>query len=85
MFDTIATGNDLRSIDARELHERGFVVLPGPMSVGSMERVSSAYDSIVASANAEDVHTGRTGEHCSCRSRSDHQSAHSPSTAPSAS
>ena len=58
MFSTIATGNELRSTDASELHERGFVVLPGPMSAGEMERVSRAYDSIVALANADDVHTG---------------------------
>ena len=56
----IAAGNQLRSTEARELHERGFVVLPGPMSAGSMERVSSAYDSIVASAMTDDVHTGST-------------------------
>ena len=59
-FNIIATGNELRSTEAHELHERGFVVLPGPMSAGSMERVSSAYDSIVALANADDVHTGST-------------------------
>ena len=60
MFNMIAAGNQLRSTEARELHERGFVVLPGPMSAGSMERVSSAYDSIVASAMTDDVHTGST-------------------------
>jgi len=60
VFNMIAAGNQLRSTEARELHERGFVVLPGPMSAGSMERVSSAYDSIVASAMTDDVHTGST-------------------------
>jgi hypothetical protein len=60
VFNKIAAGSELRSTDARELHERGFVVLPGPMSVGGMERVSGAYDSIVASASADYVHAGST-------------------------
>ena len=30
------------------------------MPAAKIERVSSAYDSIVASANAEDMHTGST-------------------------
>jgi hypothetical protein len=60
VFNTIAAGSELRSTEACELHERGFVVLPGPMPARSMERVSRAYDSIVALANADDVHTGST-------------------------
>jgi Phytanoyl-CoA dioxygenase (PhyH) len=60
VLDEIITGSELRSTEARELDERGFVVLPGPMSVGTVERVSSAYDAIVASANADDVHIGST-------------------------
>jgi hypothetical protein len=60
VFNTIAAGSELRPTEARELHERGFVVLPGPMSVRSMERVSRAYDSIVALASADDVHVGST-------------------------
>jgi ectoine hydroxylase-related dioxygenase (phytanoyl-CoA dioxygenase family) len=60
VFSTIATGNELRAIEARELHERGFVVLRGPMAGERMERLSNAYDAIVASANADDVHTSRT-------------------------
>jgi ectoine hydroxylase-related dioxygenase (phytanoyl-CoA dioxygenase family) len=60
VFNMIAAGNALGSAEAQDLHERGFVVLPGPMSAGSMERVSTAYDSIVASASADDVHTGST-------------------------
>ena len=60
VFNTIATGNELRSTEARELHERGFVVLPGPMTAAMMKRVSSAYDSIVTLADADDVHNGST-------------------------
>lgn len=60
VFNTIATGNELRATDARELHERGFVVLPGPISASNIKRLSGAYDSIVALANADDVHTGST-------------------------
>lgn len=60
MFNIIATGKELRPTDARDLHERGFVVLSGPMPAEKMEKVSGAYDSIVALANADDVHTGST-------------------------
>jgi ectoine hydroxylase-related dioxygenase (phytanoyl-CoA dioxygenase family) len=60
VFNLIATGKELRPTDARALHERGFVVVSGPMSAEKMEQVSGAYDSIVASANADDVHTGST-------------------------
>jgi ectoine hydroxylase-related dioxygenase (phytanoyl-CoA dioxygenase family) len=60
VLDTIATSNDLRATDGRELHERGFVVLPAPVLTAKIERVSSAYDAIVASATADDVHTGST-------------------------
>ena len=60
VFSTIARGHELRSTEARELHERGFVVLRGPISAANMERVSSAYDAIVASADADDVHAGST-------------------------
>ena len=60
VFNIIATGKELRPTDARDLHERGFVVLSGPMPAEKMEKVSGAYDSIVALANADDVHTGST-------------------------
>jgi ectoine hydroxylase-related dioxygenase (phytanoyl-CoA dioxygenase family) len=60
VFSRIATGHALRSTEAHELHERGFVVLPGPMSAAKMERASIAYDAIVASASADDVHAGST-------------------------
>lgn len=51
---------DLRATDALELDERGFCVIPASVSAAMIEQVSSAYDSIVASANAEDVHTCST-------------------------
>jgi hypothetical protein len=60
VFSMIAAGHALRPTEARELHERGFVVLPGPMSAAELERASSAYDAMVASANADDMHAGST-------------------------
>ena len=60
MFSAIAMVTALGPTDARELHEHGFVVLPGPMSAAEMDRVSQAYDAIVASASADDVHVGST-------------------------
>jgi len=60
MFSAIKAVTALRPTDARVLHEHGFVVLPGPMSAADMDRVSHAYDAIVASANTDDVHAGKT-------------------------
>ncbi len=60
MFSAITTVTALQPTDVSELHEDGFVVLPGPMSVPELDRVSHAYDEIVASASAEDVHAGNT-------------------------
>jgi hypothetical protein len=60
VFNKIATGNELRSTEAHELHEHGFIVLSNLMSAGNIERVSRAYDSIVALANIDDVHTSST-------------------------
>lgn len=60
MFSAITRVTALRPSDASELHEHGFVVLPGPMSIAELHRVSHAYDEIVASASADDVHAGNT-------------------------
>lgn len=60
MFSAITTLTALRPTDVRELHEHGFVVLPGPISVAELDRASHAYDEIVASAIADDVHAGST-------------------------
>jgi len=60
LFDQLAAGNELGSATSRELHERGFVVLPGPLTGSKMTRLVSAYDAIVASASEDDMHTGST-------------------------
>src|SRR5262245_60737553 len=59
-FSALAAGSELPPDAARELHERGFVVLPGPVPPGQMERLASAYDAAVASAAGEDVRIGST-------------------------
>ena len=60
LYDAITAGTTLSSAAASELHERGFVVISGPVSSAEMEHVASTYDAVVASANAHDVHTGGT-------------------------
>lgn len=45
---------------ARELDERGFTVLPGPVAAPEFFRLQDAYDAEVAGAAAEDMHVGRT-------------------------
>ncbi|HEV7593410.1 MAG TPA: hypothetical protein VGO33_00335, partial [Gemmatimonadaceae bacterium] len=60
VFDTIAAGSELRPTEARELRDRGFVVLPGAVASGNMDRLASAYDAIIASASGDDAHIGST-------------------------
>jgi len=57
-FGTLAVGAALPPDAARALHERGFIVLPGPVPPGRMERLADAYDDAVASATGDDVKTG---------------------------
>ncbi len=59
-FNTLAAGTELSPDAARELDERGFVVLPGPVPPAQMERLARAYDVGVASATGEDVKVGST-------------------------
>jgi hypothetical protein len=60
LYDVLAAGNGLSSVAVSDLHERGFVVLPGPVESADMERVAIVYDAMLASASAHDVHAGRT-------------------------
>ena len=60
LYDAITAGTELSSAAASALHERGFVVLPGPVASTEMEHLTSAYDATVASASVHDVHTGGT-------------------------
>jgi hypothetical protein len=59
-YDALAAGTELSSAAARELHELGFVVLPGPVESAEIERVANAYDAMLASASGDDVHAGST-------------------------
>jgi hypothetical protein len=59
-FKELATGHELPTAAARELHERGFVVLPDLIPSGKIERVRNAYDAAVGSAAADDVKIGST-------------------------
>lgn len=60
MSSAITTVTALRPTDVSDLQEHGFVVLRCPISVAEWDRVSRAYDEIVASASADDVHAGNT-------------------------
>lgn len=57
----IASKSPLPPDAARQLRDRGFVVVPGPVIPGGFEQLSNAYDRAVAEADSSDVHTGRTG------------------------
>src|SRR5215203_5868038 len=51
----------LSADDARQLRDIGFIVMPGPVIPGGSEALSDAYDRAVATAEPDDVHTGRSG------------------------
>ena len=57
----IASESHLSPDAARQLRDRGFVVLPGPVIPGGHEQLLRAYDRAVATADPSDVHTSRTG------------------------
>ncbi len=59
-FNALAAGHALPPDAARELRERGFVVLPGLLPSEQIERVRRAYDAAAASAAADDVKIGST-------------------------
>ena len=55
----IASEAHLSPDAARQLHDSGFVVLPGPIIPGGCEQLSRAYDRAVAAADPSDVHTSK--------------------------
>ena len=58
-FRRLAAGSELPMEAASELQERGFVVLPGPVPSGRVERLINAYTA-AASAAAADAKIGST-------------------------
>src|SRR5262245_46038490 len=56
----IASESHLSPELVRQLRDIGFIVIPGPAIQGGVQRLSSAYDREVASANLADIHTGKT-------------------------
>jgi hypothetical protein len=59
-FREIAAASVVPSDTARELDERGFVVLPEAVPAGKIDRLTDAYDAAAASALEEDVKIGST-------------------------
>ena len=54
-YERLAAHWHLPQQPAAQLHEAGFVVVPGPSIPGGVERLSEVYDSAVAMADPEDV------------------------------
>src|SRR4051812_23330820 len=59
-FSALAAGSELPMDAASKLHERGFVVLPGPVPSDRVDRLADAYTAAVASAAIDDVKIGST-------------------------
>ena len=57
-FSGISKGSALPASAVRDLHEVGFVVIPGPLESDRLARLGEAYDSAVAGATSDDVSTG---------------------------
>lgn len=60
LFSTLAAGSEMPADAAAELQDRGFVVLPGPVSSNQMERLAKAYTDAVSSATSNDIKVGST-------------------------
>ena len=59
-FDELAAGTALPAGAAAELHDLGFVVVPGPVPADRMDALVDAYTAGVASAAGADIKTGTT-------------------------
>ena len=59
-FSTLAARSALSTDAASELHERGFVVIHGPVPTDRIELLADAYTAAVASATGEDIKIGST-------------------------
>lgn len=59
-FNIIAASCELSANNVRDLHDVGFVVIPGPVPTDGLAQLAKAYDSTVASANSDDVSKGST-------------------------
>lgn len=59
-FSRLAAGSELSVEKAWQLQEDGFLVLPGLVAVGQIDRLARAYDAAVASAADADVKRGTT-------------------------
>ena len=57
-FRALTAGHELPAPAASELEERGFVVLPGVVGAGSLERLTTAYTEAVTSATGDDIRIG---------------------------
>ena len=59
-FSVMAAGSTLPADALHDLHDVGFVVIPGPVDHADMGRLADAYDSAVAAASPDDVKVGST-------------------------
>src|SRR5436190_17134252 len=57
-FDTLSTGSELPAEAASELHQNGFVVLPGLVPCERVEQLAGAYDSAMLSARDAELKIG---------------------------
>lgn len=56
----VTSGDMLRSEPSRQLHESGFTIIPGPLSVDSLTQLTTSYDEILTSASGPDFKVAST-------------------------
>jgi len=59
-FNTISSGSSLSREHARQLDDKGFVVIDGPFSPESLSQLADSYDRAMSEADHADVSIGRT-------------------------
>ncbi len=59
-FNTISTYRNFSTHTAKELQDKGFVIIPGPVTTERLSRFVAAYDAAMSSANTADMKIGCT-------------------------
>ena len=59
-FSVITAGSELPANAVQQLHDIGFIVIPGPIAPAKLSQLAEAYDAAVLAAHPDDVRFGST-------------------------
>ena len=57
-FSVITAGSELPANAVQQLHDIGFIVIPGPIAPAKLSQLPEAYDAAVLAAHPDDVRLG---------------------------